>query len=140
LKKAGAAGRFVLDTSALLALRSDEAGSERVAAVLLEAAQREAEVYGCFMSLMEVLYRVWKTEGERAGRAAHAQCLKLPIIWIHESPALLERAAAIKARHAVSLADAWIAATALECAATLLHKDPEFEAVEALLQEPLPYK
>lgn len=134
------AGRFVLDTSALLTLHNDEAGSERVADVLVAAADGRAEVYGCFISLMEVFYRVWKTEGERAGRKAYAQCLQLPIVWIHESPALLERAAAIKALHAISLADAWIAATALECEATLVHKDPEFEAVPALSEERLPYK
>jgi len=87
-----------------------------------------------------VLYRVWKTDGEAAGRAAYAQCLELPIVWVHESPALLERAASLKAVHALSLADAWIAATALECQATLMHKDPEFEAIAGLSEDRLPYK
>jgi hypothetical protein len=32
-------------------------------------------------------------------------------VWIHESPELLEAAAEIKAKHRLSLADAWIAAT-----------------------------
>jgi predicted nucleic acid-binding protein len=137
---AGLGSRFVLDTSALLTLHNDEPGSERVAAVLLAAADGHAEVYGCFISLMEVLYRVWKNDGERAGRNAYAQCLQLPIVWVRESAALLERAAAVKAMHAISLADAWIAATALECEATLMHKDPEFEAVAALSEERLPYK
>jgi len=48
---------------------------------------------------------------------------------------LLISAAQIKASHALSLADAWIAATALHCGATLLHKDPEFQAIEGLVQE-----
>ena len=137
---AGTDNRFVLDTSALLTLRNDEPGSERVAEILVTAADGDAEVFGCFMSLMEVLYRVWKTEGEAAGRAAYVQCQALPIVWVHESPVLLERAASLKAQHAMSLADAWIAATALECEATLVHKDPEFEPVDALLEERLPYK
>jgi predicted nucleic acid-binding protein len=89
---------------------------------------------------MEVLYRVWKSEGEAAGRAAYVQCQTLPIVWVHESPVLLERAASLKAQYAMSLADAWIAATALECEATLLHKDPEFEPIDALAEERLPYK
>ena len=38
---------------------------------------------------MEVLYRVWKDEDERAGRLAYEQ---------------------LKARYSLSLADAWIAA------------------------------
>ncbi len=137
--RAGTASRYVLDTSALLTLRNDEPGSERVAGILLAGAKGDAEVFGCFISLMEVLYRVWKTEGEAAGRKAYARCQALPIVWVRESPALLERAASLKAQHAMSLADAWIAATALECEATLVHKDPEFEPVDALVEERLPY-
>jgi predicted nucleic acid-binding protein len=86
-----------------------------------------------------VLYRVWKDENEQEGRLAYQQCLSLPIEWIHESPALLEKAAAIKACHALSLADAWIAATALLHNAELVHKDPEFSAL-ACPQRLLPYK
>uniref|UniRef100_UPI000A99F3A2 type II toxin-antitoxin system VapC family toxin n=1 Tax=Caenimonas sp. SL110 TaxID=1450524 RepID=UPI000A99F3A2 len=112
------ATRYVLDTSALLTLHNEERGSDRVAAILVAAAQGTAEVYGCFITLMEVFYRVWKNENQRAGRAAYVQCQQLPITWVHESPALLERAAGIKAVHALSLADAWIAATAIECEAT----------------------
>jgi predicted nucleic acid-binding protein len=131
---------YLLDTSALLTLRGDEAGAERVAAILSEASAGAVVCHGCFMSLMEVFYRVWKNEGEAAGRSAYAVCLKLPIIWLHESPALLERAASIKARHPLSLADAWIAASALQLDATLVHKDPEFENLPDLLEERLPYK
>ena len=67
-------------------------------------------------------------------------CLTLPVEWVHESPKLLERAASIKASHPLSLADAWIAATALELGATLVHKDPEFESLPALIEERLPYR
>jgi predicted nucleic acid-binding protein len=131
---------YLLDTSALLTLRGDEAGAERVGALLADASTGGAPCHGCFISLMEVLYRVWKNEGEAAGREAYAACLSLPIIWSHESPALLERAASIKATHPLSLADAWIAAAALELGATLVHKDPEFENLPGLTEERLPYK
>lgn len=131
---------FLLDTSALLTLRGDEAGAARVAALLADASAGGAVCHGCFISLMEVLYRVWKNEGEAAGREAYAACLGLPIIWSHESPALLERAAGLKAKHPLSLADAWIAAAALELGATLVHKDPEFENLPGLSEERLPYK
>ena len=49
------------------------------------------------------------------------------------SPAQI--AAQIKASHRLSLADAWIAAAALQSGATLLHKDPEFRAIAGLDQE-----
>ena len=55
-------------------------------------------------------------------------------------PPLLEQAASLKARYPMSLGDAWIAATAMQCNAVLLHKDPEFEPVAELQHEPLPYK
>jgi len=131
---------FLFDTSALLTLRDNEPGADRVAELLASDVDGGAVCHGCFMSLMEVLYRVWKDEGEAAGRAAYTACRRLPITWRHESSSLLERAAEIKARFPVSLADAWIAAAALELDAVLVHKDPEFERVDGLRQELLPYK
>ena len=138
--------RYVLDTSALLTLHYNEAGSERVAGLLTLALEPETlalpgvTVFACFMSLMEVLYRVWKIEGEAAGRAAYAACQALPVIWVHETPALLELAASLKARYPMSLGDAWILATALQCDAVLVHKDPGFENLPGLVEERLPYK
>lgn len=131
---------WLLDTSALLALRDNEPGAERVAALLQASALGDARCHGCFMSLMEVYYRVWKDEGAQLGRQAYVHCLTLPLEWVHESPRLLERAAGIKATHALSIADAWIAAAALELGATLVHKDPEFENVAGLSEERLPYR
>lgn len=131
---------FLLDTSALMALRDNELGAKRVSELLLDAERGELPCFGSFMTLMEIFYRVWKDEGESAGREAYADCLALPIQWIHESPVLLIRAASIKATHRLSLADAWIAATALELDATLVHKDPEFENLPGLKEERLPYK
>lgn len=131
--------RYVLDTSALLTLRDDEAGADEVANLLYQAQDRRAECLACFITLMEVLYRIWKDEGEQAGRAAYEQCQSLPLTWIHEDRALLEQAAAIKATHPISLADAWIAACAILHDAALVHKDPEFEHV-ACQQLILPYK
>lgn len=130
---------YLLGTSALLTLRDDEPGADRVAELLKQAQQGDTRCLGCFISLMEVLYRVWRDEGEGAGRLAYEQCLALPIEWVHETPDLLKRAAAIKACYPLSLADAWIAASAMEHGAVLVHKDPEFVEL-AVEQEALPYK
>jgi predicted nucleic acid-binding protein len=131
---------WLLDTSALLAFRDNEAGAERVEELLKAAALGKHRCYGCFISLMEVYYRVWKDEGQEAGRQAYQSCLALPLEWVHETPELLQRAASLKATHPLSLADAWIAAAALELNATLVHKDPEFENLPGLIEERLPYK
>jgi predicted nucleic acid-binding protein len=122
---------LLLDTSALLTLRDDEAGAGRVE----EALEQPGRCYACFLSRMEVLYRVWKDEDERAGRLAYEQLKALPLHWVEPSEPLLEQAACVKARHSLSLADAWIAAAAQQVGATLLHKDPEFRAIPNLAQE-----
>lgn len=131
--------RYLLDTSALLTLRDDEQGADRVANLLHQAQRQRVCCLACFITLMEVLYRVWKDEGEQEGRLAYEQCKALPIDWIHEDQALLETAAEIKAKHQLSLADAWIGACAILKDATLVHKDPEFEALGCSHLR-LPYK
>ena len=128
-------GRWLLDTSALLALRDNEAGAERVAALLRRASTGQGQVLACFMSRMEVLDRVWKDEDERRARLADAQLQSLPLVWVDASDRLLEQAAELKACHALSVADAWIAAAARQEGAVLVHKDPEFQAISSLPQE-----
>jgi predicted nucleic acid-binding protein len=122
---------YLLDTSALLTLRDDEPGADRVEALL----QNSQRCYACFLTRMEVLYRVWKDEDERAGRLAYEQLKALPLNWIEASEPLLEQAASIKARFSLSLADAWIAAAAQQVGAILIHKDPEFRAIADCSQE-----
>ncbi len=129
------AGRWLLDTSALLALRDNETGAERVAELLQRSQARQGSCLVCFMSRMELLYRVWKDEGERAARLADAQLRSLPLDWVAASDALLDRAAAIKATHPLSVADAWIAAAAEQEGAVLVHKDPEFLSLAHLPQD-----
>ena len=125
------ASLLLLDTSALLTLRDNEPGAERIE----QAFEQPDRCYACFLSRMEVLYRVWKDEGERAGRLAYEQLKALPLHWVEPSEPLLEQAARIKACHSLSVANAWIAASALQVGATLLHKDPEFRAFSELPQE-----
>lgn len=100
--------RFCLDTTALLTLRDDEPVADRVE----QALEGPVRCTACFITRMEVLVRVWKDEGERAGRLAYEQLQALPIDWLEASEPLLIRAAQIKASHPLSLADAWIAAAA----------------------------
>ena len=121
--------RYLLDTSALLALRDREAGADEVADLLYQSQAGQAQCLACFMTLMEIFYRVWKDEGEIAGRLAYEQVQVLPLVWVHEDPSLLEKAAELKATYPISLADAWIAAAALLQEAKLVHKDPELARV-----------
>ena len=130
---------YVFDTSALLTLRDDEPGAETVAELLAEAANDRTHCYVCFISLMEIYDRIWKDEGRLDGKSAYTQCQALPVEIVHESKTLLEAASELKANHTLSVADAWIAATAQMLRATLVHKDPEFAPLR-IPQIVLPYK
>ena len=85
-----------------------------------------------------MLYRVRDDEGERCARLADAQLQSLPIEWVSWGDELLARAASIKACHPLSVAAAWIAASAQLQGAVLVHKDPEFRSLAEIPQEWLP--
>lgn len=131
--------RYLLDTSALLTLRDNEDGADQVADILRMAQTQKVHCFACFLTLMEIFYRVWKDESEHDGRLAYEQCQALPITWIHENRQLLEKSAEIKAKDNLSLADAWIGASAIINDSILVHKDPEFEILDCA-QLRLPYK
>jgi predicted nucleic acid-binding protein len=130
----------VLDTSALLALLNEEEGASIVEDVLREKRGRPM-IYVSFMTFMECRYRIWKDQGrDAADEMLHALSL-LPIIRIDVSDSLLLTASELKALHSISVADSWILATAIECNALLLHKDPEFDALsDRVAMKRLPYK
>lgn len=114
---------YVLDTSALLALRSDETGAKRVEDLLRLGTRGKARVLLSFMSRMEILSRVATTEDEAAAQAAIR---------------LLDAAASLKSRGGLSVGEAWIAATALVKRGILVHNDPEFARARDVRQERLP--
>src|SRR5687768_6493358 len=117
---------YVLDTSAFLALRSDEAGADRVEALLAQAKKNQCRLLVSFMSRMELFYLVWRREGEEPARHALRMIDSFALEWVSCEPDILEIASRIKAQGRISVADSWIGATAVACKATLFHKDPEF--------------
>ena len=128
-------GSFVLDTSALLALRGDEPGADRVEALLSQGKKNQCRLLASFMTRAEVLYIVWRKEGEEDARHALRLMDSFNVEWISCEPNILEIAARIKTHGRLSLADSWIGATAIAYDATLVHKDPEFEPLKEIRQE-----
>ena len=55
--------------------------------------------------------------------------------WVTCEPEILQIASELKATGNLSLADSWIAATAVARDAILIHKDPEFVRFKAISQE-----
>ena len=129
---------IVLDTSAVLALRNDEPGADRVGRVLQATRTGRAAALVSFMTRMEMLYRIGADEGPAAAEFAVRLLDATGIEWVSCDPAILNEAARLQARGGLSVADAWIAATAAVRQAVLLHKDPEFGRVPDVRQERLP--
>ena len=128
---------YLLDTSAILALIEDEAGAERVEQII-----RSHPVTITWMSLLEVAYITQQERGvaEAERRYALLKSFPVTIAWTLDEPTLLV-AARLKAGYRLSLADTVIAAYAMQGRATLLHKDPQFEALAGQVElEALPYK
>ena len=126
---------YVLDTSALLVLRADETGAERVEALLTRAKRKQCRLLASFMTRMELLYCIQREEGADAAREALRLIDSFALDWVGCEPAILGKASEIKSSGRISVADAWIAATAGFYSSTLVHKDPEFAPLTYIPQE-----
>lgn len=132
---------YVLDTSAWLTLIEDEAGADLVEEILEKAKTGEVVVLVSFMSFMEVYYITLQERDQSEALVRVDLMAALPVLRVESTEALSILAGELKASHHLSVADAWIAALAREQNATLVHKDPEFEQVEATIKVlKLPYK
>ncbi len=132
---------YVLDTSALLTLIEDEAGADVVQTLLEQARTGDIAILLSFMSFMEVSYITLQERGLEEALARIDLMTALPVLRVESTESLSILAAEIKAAHRLSLADAWVAALAKERGAILVHKDPEFEQIETLIEVlRLPYK
>lgn len=120
----------VLDTSALLALRGNERGAERVEQLLAAARKGRSRVLLSFMTRMELMYLIERAEGHESAVDAVRLVDSFPITWVSCEPEILAAAATIKAAGGLSVADSWIAATASVRKAVLVHRDPEFATAE----------
>ena len=139
--KQKAGNRFVLDTSALLTLHYDEKGAEAVETMLKDARNGRAHLFVSFISRMEMFYVIWKEHGREKGVESLRLLGYLPVKIVESNEEILLEAAKLKATKPLSLADSWVAATSIHMRATLVHKNPEFESIEDLVNMArLPYK
>lgn len=132
---------YVLDSSALLTLRNNEAGADQVEQILREGQKKRATLFVSFVSFTEIFYIVWRHQGPDEAYKVIVQLKTLPIQRIDPDEKLLLLAGELKALYPISLADSFIAATAIQKQAKLLHKDPEFQTLDDRMEFiALPYK
>ena len=120
----------VLDSHALLAFLRGEAGDDKVAALLEKASERDAPLHMTEVNYAEVKYMVIRKDSAERWEEIARELPTLPIEFHPATRALADLAADFKARHKLSLADAFAAALAREKKAELVTGDPELKALE----------
>lgn len=125
---------FVLDSYSLLAYLQDEPVGTRIEKLLDNAKKEKCRLFLSLINLGEILYIIERRGGIAKAQDALALIRQLPV----EIPLVDEQtvftAAHIKANHAISYADAFVVATALQENAIVVTDDPEFQSVEAIVQ------
>jgi len=120
----------VLDSFALITYFRDEPGAETMENLLVSAGKKDNPLLMTDVNYAEVKYSILKKDGAEAWGEAAKVLEGLPIDFHSTTRALADAAADFKARHRLSLADAFAAALAKERRAELVTGDLEFKPLE----------
>lgn len=123
----------LLDSHALLAFLERERGSESVKAALESARAAGTRLLINDINVGEVYYTIARRRSHESAQSFLAHLERLPIKTVSNSFTDVLEAARIKARFAVSYADAFAVATAIKERAVVMTGDPKFEQVESLV-------
>ncbi len=123
---------ILFDSYAILKYVEDEAGADQVERLLRSASEDSTKAYMSEINLGEVYYLTIRRIGLQAAKAHLEQVRQLPIQVVSPTTDLIMRASEVKAEYAISYADCFAVATALEYAAAIITGDPEFKKVEHL--------
>jgi len=124
---------YILDACALLAFFNREFGKgyETVKDLLISAFNDEAILYMSPVNLVEVHYRVIQLKGIETADKEMNSIKELPINFIRDiSEEVYIETARYKARYSMSLADAFLCATAENLSAVIVTKDKEIKPAE----------
>ena len=126
-------GPFIFDSHALLKFFQKEKGHEKVAHLLQEIRKTGATQYINAINLGEIIYSTKKEFGDQKKLEVLANIERLNFTILPIPNHLIFRAAEYKAQYALSYADCFALASAVEYKATLVTGDPEFKKVEHLV-------
>jgi ribonuclease VapC len=126
---------LVLDSFALIAYFRDEAGADKVEALLHKAANEREPLHMTEVNYAEVQYIVIRRNGSPGWEAVADRLIALPINFHPATRDLADLAARFKAAYPISLADAFAAALAKARDAELVTGEREFKTVEKDLKK-----
>jgi len=126
-------GPFIFDSHALLKFFQKEKGHEKVVHLLQEIKKTDATKYINAINLGEIIYSTKKEFGDQKKLEVLANIERLNFTILPVPNHLILQAAEYKAQYALSYADCFALASAVEHKATLVTGDPEFKKVEHLV-------
>jgi predicted nucleic acid-binding protein len=124
----------VLDSFALIAYFRGETAGLAVKLLLQDAGRTDRPVGMTEVSYAEVKYMILRKGGPKAWQKAAGVLAALPIEFHPVDRDLADRAAAVKARFSVSLADACAVALAQRHDADLVTGDPELRELQGIVK------
>jgi len=125
----------VLDSFALIAYFRDEAGADKIEALLHKAAREHEPLHMAEVNYAEVQYIIIRRNGLMGWRRVADRLVALPIRFHPVTRELADIAARFKASHSISLAGAFTAALAKTKTTELVTGDRDFKAVEGDLKK-----
>ena len=125
---------FVFDSFAVLCYLNREQGFAQITTKLEDASKGKSKIYLSMLNFGEVLYITERERGLGAAQEVLQAIEQLPLTLLDVTRNRILAAARIKARYAISYADAFVFAAAQEFEATVLTGDPECKRVAHLVQ------
>lgn len=122
--------RYVLDSFALIAYSRGEKGAEKVANIIDEALNNQAELYLCVINWGEIYYITLRTFDQKRAELFKDTIARYPITIVEANRELTLWAAQYKAFNKMSYADAFAAALAKMKKAILVTGDKEFKSIQ----------
>jgi uncharacterized protein len=124
----------VLDTQVLLILYMGEKGADRVSNLLVQILEGKIKGYMNVVNLAELYYILARKSRKVADeKERNLRSFGIKIVPVQDGDDLWKEAAILKASYALSIADAFAAATAKTLRSRLVTgSDPEFEEIHGV--------
>ena len=120
---------IVFDSFAFIALFRNEPGKDFVKDLLVKMSNDEIEGYITTINIGEIYYMICRKNNAKAADIAMEALKQFPLHIVDADLKLTMEAAAIKANHSMSFADAFAAALTINKKATLITGDDEFDSL-----------
>lgn len=125
----------VLDSWAMLAwLQEESPACNQVQDLLDIASSGETALLMNLINVGEVYYRLIRTKGDHAAQLFWYKLKNMPIRLIRANESIILTAARLKGKYPISYADSFAVATAIAHECQLVTGDPEFMAVNSLIE------